>query len=107
MFAAFNPSYFLLSTASRSFLTIPLVAACLSLVIALSVAASRSYLHIPGYVGLAFGTFAAAMVAGHFSGGPRLIGTPLGVALSMLFFLLISVTVGSILALFFYRHPEV
>ena len=80
---------------------------CLATVASLCVAASRSFLHIPAYVGLAFFSFAAAMVVGHFSGAANISGTPAGLVLSVLFFLLIATAVGSVLALFFYRHPYV
>ena len=73
--------------------------------IAVPVAAARGKLHIPGYVGLAFLSFALAMIVGHFSGARSISTTPFGLALSILFFLLIAITAGCILALFFYRHP--
>jgi hypothetical protein len=107
MVALFEPRLSLPLAASRIPLLIPLAATCLTIVIALCVAASRSRLHIPGFVGLAFSAFIAAMLAGHFSGVRTIQGKPAGVLLSVLFFLLIAVIVGSVLALFFYRHPEV
>jgi hypothetical protein len=106
MLAAFRPCSGLLSVVFRIVLIVPLVAACLAAVIGLSVAASRSRLHIHGYVGLAFTAFAAAMIAGHFSGAHNIAGTAAGIALAIMFFLLIAVAIGSVLALFFYRHPD-
>ena len=55
---------------------------------------------------MAFAAFILAMAAAHFSGSRSISGTPAGIALSLTFFLLIAVVVGSVLALFFYRHPE-
>jgi hypothetical protein len=100
-------AYFLYAAAPKLFFLLPLLLACLAIIVGLSVAASRSHLHIPAYVGMAFLAFAAAMLAGHFSGATAVTGTPAGAVLSILFFLLIAVTVGSVLALFFYRHPDV
>jgi hypothetical protein len=107
MFPVLPACLLLFGTGPHFVLIVPLVMACLAIVIGLSVAASQSRLHIPGYVGLAFGAFAAAMAAGHFSGAPNISGTVVGATLSIVFFLLIAITVGAVLALFFYRHPEV
>ena len=107
MFPVLPPCLLLFATGPQFVLIVPLVIACLAIVIGLSVAASQSHLHIPGYVGLAFAAFVAAMAAGHFSGAPNISGTLAGVTLSIVFFLLIAITVGAVLALFFYRHPEV
>ncbi len=106
MFVPLNPFSILLYFSARISLIIPLLAVCLAVVVGLCVAASRSRLHIPGYAGLAFAAFIAAMLAGHFSGSRSITGTVAGFALSLIFFLLIGVVVGSVLALFFYRHPE-
>ena len=91
----------------RVFLLALLTLVCLATAASLCVAASRSFLHIPAYVGLAFFSFAAAMIVGHFSGAANISGTPAGLGLSILFFILIATAVGSVLALFFYRHPYV
>jgi hypothetical protein len=107
MFGTFSALLALLFTVPRVFLLAPLALVCLATVASLCIAASKSFLHIPAYVGLAFFSFAAAMVAGHFSGAANISGTPTGLALSVLFFLLIATAVGSVLALFFYRHPYV
>jgi hypothetical protein len=101
-----NPYSSLLHIYARISLIIPLLAVCLALVVGLCVAAFRSRLHIPGYVGMAFAAFVAAMLAGHFSGARSISGTLVGFVLSIIFFLLIAVVVGSVLALFFYRHPK-
>ena len=106
MFSVYFACFFYAS-APKLFLLLPLLLACQAIIVGLSLAASRSRLHIPAYVGMAFLAFAFAMLAGHFSGATTVTGTPTGAVLSILFFLLIAVTVGSVLALFFYRHPDV
>jgi hypothetical protein len=86
----------------------PLVlAGCVAIVTAIPVAAAKRKLHIPGYVGLAFLSFIVALLAGKFSGRAGITGTPSGVFLSILFFFLMATAVGSVVALFFYKHPEV
>jgi hypothetical protein len=107
MFGIPSASVVLLFAVPRAALLVPLAMVCLATVAGLCVAASKSFLHIPAYVGLAFFSFAAAMVVGHYSGAANISGTPTGLALSVLFFLLIATAVGSVLALFFYRHPYV
>jgi hypothetical protein len=77
----------------------------LSIVIVVPLAAARSRLHIPGYVGLAFLASILGLVCGRISGIRGVVGTGWGVMLSLLFFLLISFAAGSVLALFFYRDP--
>jgi hypothetical protein len=83
------------------------LAGCLAIVVCIPVAARRRKLHIPGYVGMAFAAFITALILGRVVGSPRIIGTPMGIFLSVVFFLLIATAVGSVVALFFYRHPEV
>jgi len=107
MFGTFPAPPVIIFAAPRLSLLVPLVLVCVATVASLCVAASKSFLHVPAYVGLAFVSFAAAMLAGHFSGAANITGTPTGLALSVLFFLLIATAVGSVLALFFYRHPHV
>jgi hypothetical protein len=97
-----SPETFAASVASPGFAA-PLSIACVAIIVALPVAAARSHLHIPGYVGLAFLSFALALLCGGLSGTSKITGTLTGIALSLLFFLLVAVTIGSLLALFFYR----
>jgi hypothetical protein len=73
---------------------------------AVPTAARRGKLHVPGYLGLALLTFLIAIVMGRITGIHGINGTLAGVFLSILFFLLIAVAVGSVLALFFYRNPH-
>jgi hypothetical protein len=84
---------------------VPLYVVCLAIVVLIPFLAARSKLHIPGYVGLAFLAFFLAMIAGHFSGAPNVIGKTPGLVLAIVFFLLVATAVGCIVALFFYRHP--
>jgi hypothetical protein len=58
---------------------------------------------MPGYVGLALAAFVAAIILGKISAHQSIRGTHSGQALAIACFLLAAVTVGSILALFFYR----
>jgi len=84
---------------------VPLGLACLAIVVAIPFAAARAKLHLPGYVGLAFLTSALGLLFGRISGARAVTGTIAGFSLSILFFLLMATAVGSVLALFFYRHP--
>jgi hypothetical protein len=86
-------------------LLVPLSIACFAIVIVLPLAAARSRLHIPGYVGLAFLALILGFACGRVSGVRGVAGTPAGLFLSLAFFLFLAVVVGSVLALFFYRHP--
>jgi hypothetical protein len=84
---------------------VPLSVACLGIIIILPLAAARSRLHIPGYVALAFLALILGLLCGRISGIRGVSGTFSGVLLSLIFFLLIAVALGSVLALFFYRDP--
>ena len=87
-------------------IVIPLVAACLGIAGLIPMAAARRKLHIPGYVGMALLAFALSLVFGKLAGFTRVAASAAGPILSIIFFLLIAVAVGSILALFFYRDPR-
>jgi len=86
---------------------IPLVAVCLVIAGLIPMAAARGKLHIPGYVGMALLAFAVSMVVGKLAGIHRVAASTAGPILSITFFLLIAVAVGSFLALLFYRDPPV
>ena len=92
-----------LIVAVRPPLLIALGICCVLIALSIPYAAFRGRLHIPGYVGLALVAFAVAFILGHVSGRHGVRGTHSGAILSVLFFLLIAVAVGSILALFFHR----
>lgn len=82
------------------------IGVCLVIVVSIPIAAAQRRLHIPGYVGIAFASLIIGLVVGRVSGFRGISGTRTGFFLSILFFLLIASTVGSIIALFFYRHPD-
>jgi hypothetical protein len=108
-FAAFSPVllpqiWFALVLSKRS-VVISLSILCIAIVVGIPAAAARARLHVPGYVGLAFLSFALALLLGWLSGAHAIAGTTSGLLLSIVFFLLIAATVGSVIALFFYRHP--
>jgi hypothetical protein len=88
-------------------LIVPLSVACFAILILVPWAAARSRLHIPGYVGLAFLASILGFICGRISGFQGVAGTPWGVMMSLVFFLLIACAVGSVLALFFYRDPPI
>jgi hypothetical protein len=89
------------------FAVVPLVLACFAVLIAIPATAARGKLHVPGYAGLAFLGFALGLLVARISGARSITGTLTGLSLSILFFLLMATAVGSVLAIFFYRHPEV
>jgi hypothetical protein len=84
----------------------PLFLACAAIIVAVPVAAAKSKLHIPGYVGFAFLSFVIGLLLGKVAGARGITGTLTGLFLSIIFSLLIATAVGCVLALFFYRHPE-
>lgn len=85
-------------------LVLGLGAVCAVIILSVPIAAARGWMHIPGYVGLALVTFAAAFICGRISGVHRIRGTLTGEILSILCFLLVAVAIGSVLALFFHRE---
>src|ERR1700745_1844834 len=87
-------------------IVIPLVVACLVIAVLIPMAAARRKLHIPGYIGIALLAFALSLVFGKLAGFTRVAASAAGPILSILFFLLIAVAIGSILALLFYRDPH-
>jgi hypothetical protein len=91
--------------AARTPVIVALGIVCAAIAIAIPVLASKGKLHVPGYVGLAFISFALAFVCGRISGARRLSGSTLGLGFAILFFLLFAVAAGSFLAIFFYREP--
>src|ERR1700730_5800960 len=90
---------------AHSAIVISLILVCLAILIAIPFAASQGWLHIPGYAGTAILSFGMALVFGWLGPpgrGTRAVGTFVGVV----FFLLMAAAVGSVLALLFYRSPE-
>ena len=86
-------------------LVVSLALICLSIVVLIPIYASRGKFHIPGYVGVAFLSFAIGLLLGRMAGARAVTGTIAGLFLSIVFFLLIATALGSILALLFYSHP--
>lgn len=82
-----------------------LIAACLVVVISIGVCAAKGKLHMPAYIGIAFLAFASALAFGELAGIETIRGSILAIALSCACYLCISTTVGSIVALLFYRRP--
>ena len=87
-------------------IVVPLAFVCLAIIVAISVAAWRSKLHMAGYIGMAFAAFAVAMIAGKLSGARHVSGTALGLILSLLFFFAMATALGCVIALIFYRDPH-
>jgi hypothetical protein len=90
---------------AKSRVIAPLIAACLAIAIAIPVAAVRSKLHMPGYIGIAILAFVASLLFGEISGMRRIAGSIAGIVLSIACFLSIAVCVGAVLALVFYHDP--
>jgi xanthine/uracil permease len=83
-----------------------LMLSCLATTISVPIAARRGKLHVPGYLGLAGLTFVVSIIVGKLAGSRHITGTPVGIILSFIFFLLIAMTFGSVIALFVYRPPQ-
>jgi len=94
-----------LARAANLGVVLPLMLVSIAIVIFIPVAASRGRLHIPAYVGIAILSFGVGLLLGRTAGMPGIARTSSGVILSVAFFLLMAAAVGSILALFCYRHP--
>jgi hypothetical protein len=84
---------------------IPLTISCLAVVILISLLASKGKLHIPGYIGIAFLTFGLSLLFGKLSGIKAVHGSNVAVASSVACYLCIAITIGSLIALAFYREP--
>src|ERR1700751_4117451 len=94
------------ASAPRLSIVVPLIAACILIVVSISFFAHRGKLHIPGYAGIAALGLFLSLIFGRLAGGRSLARTTLGMFWSILCFLLLAVVVGSIVALFFYRHSS-
>ena len=104
--AAVNPYVTLAVARPKLAILVPLLITCLAIVVAISVAAARGKLHMVGYMGVAFASFAIAMIAGKLSGVRWISGTVGGLLLSLLFFFAIAATLGSLAAIIFYKPPQ-
>jgi hypothetical protein len=94
-----------LEYASRSPIVLVLSVACVLIALAVPFAANRGRLHVPGYIGIALLSFVVALIFGRISGIAGVRGTRSGEALSIVFFLLVALAAGAILAIFFYAEP--
>jgi ABC-type multidrug transport system permease subunit len=83
-----------------------LMLCCLAIAISMPIAARRGKLHVPGYLGLAGLTFVVSIILGKLSGSRHIAGSAAGIIFSVVFFLLIAMTFGSVVALFVYRRPS-
>jgi hypothetical protein len=93
-------------SAPRLSIVVPLIAVCILIAVSISFFAHRGKLHIPGYSGIAALGLVLSLTFGKFAGARSIAGTTVGVIFSILCFLLLAVVVGSIVALFFYRHSS-
>lgn len=83
---------------------IPLSLSCLVLMVVIPAAAWRGKLNVPLYTLIMFGSAFVAFVTGKMAGEPSVHGTPLGVVVSFIFFLLVATAAGCFFGIFFYRH---
>jgi hypothetical protein len=95
-----------IAPAPKLLIVVPLIAACILIAVSITFFAYRGKLHIPGYAGIAALGLILSLTFGRFAGARSIAGTTLGVLFSILCFLLLAVVVGSIVALFFYRHSS-
>lgn len=104
-----TPSLLVLSAVlilnARLEIVLPLTVACLVVVAAIPSAARRGKLNLPAYGGMAIAAAVIGFLLGHVAGIHQVRGTPLGVGISILFFLLIAAALGCLLSLAFYRPP--
>ncbi len=104
-----SPSQFVQATflmwAVRTGIVVPLTLASMAVVVAILFAARRGKLSIPAYGGAAIGAIVIGFALGHLAGLRQVRGTPLGVVISILFFLLMATALGCLLGLFLYREP--
>jgi hypothetical protein len=88
---------------ARHTIIVPLLILCALVVIAIPIAASRGKLHMPGYAGLALLALVVGLLLGRM-GTHAAKGSGTAVVLSAIFFILIAIAIGSVLALACYRE---
>lgn len=91
--------------ALKTAVVVPLGLACLVLLVVIPAAAWRGKLSVPLYALLALAAGVIAFAAGTVAGAPSVRGTPLGVVVSLIFFLLVATAIGCFLSMLFYRQP--
>jgi hypothetical protein len=84
----------------------PLVVVSLFLVVFIPLAARAGKLNIGTYGKLGVACLIVGLLMGQLSGASRVRGTALGVVVSVVFFLLIAVSAGSMISIFTYREPD-
>ena len=85
---------------------VPLALSCFVIALLGPIAAFRGVLHIPAYCGLALFFLVFGLVVGKLA-GLQIRGSLSGLCLSIVFFLTMAACLGSVLAIFFYRQPEI
>lgn len=93
--------------ALKTGIVIPLALACLVLIVVLPAAAWRGRLSVPIFALLALVAGAVAFGAGKLAGAQSVHGTPFGIVVSIVFFLLVAGALGCFLGIVFYRYPAV
>lgn len=91
----------------RAAILIPLAIACIVVALVGPIAAFKGMLHIPAYCGFALLFLVFGFVIGKLVGMQQLRGSLSGVCLSVVFFLTMAACLSSVLAIFFYRQPEI
>jgi hypothetical protein len=90
----------------RPAILIPLAISCFVIALLGPIAAFRGVLHIPAYCGFALLFLVLGLIVGNLA-GLQIRGSLSGVCLSIIFFLTMAACLGSVLAIFFYRQPEI
>lgn len=94
------------TTSVRPAILIPLAISCFVIASLGPIAAFRGVLHIPAYCGFALLFLVVGLIVGKLA-GLQIRGSLPGVCLSIIFFLTMAACLGSVLAIFFYRQPEI
>lgn len=83
---------------------VPLSLSCLVIVVVIPAAAWRGKFSVPFFTLIMFASAFVAFGVGRVAGWQSVHGTALGVVVSFIFFLLVSMAAGCFLGIFFYRH---
>jgi len=95
----------LLLFAARLGIVIPLLLACLFVVVTIPTAARRGKITIPSCVWMGLGAAVLALGMGKLAGVSGVRGTITGIIVSIVFYLLIATALGSFVGLYFFRQP--
>ncbi len=87
-------------------IVVPLAVLCIAIVVAIPVVARTGKLTIPAAGLIAVGGIIVGLLVGYLSGTSRIRGTPVGVGLAIVFYLLVAAVLGCVLGIFFYREPK-